>query len=86
VRGNSFVIPAGAVDVNATLAKIGQSLSSVLQIPVDVTYAYGTPTASALSRHRQRYDHLAVCHWRATAGRVEADCEHGSSRTAACGL
>jgi phage tail sheath gpL-like len=49
VRGNSFVIPAGAVDVNATLAKIGQSLSSVIYIPVETSYAYGSPTASAIS-------------------------------------
>lgn len=49
VLGNAFVIPAGSVNVNLTLAKIGNSLSSVLHVPVEVTYAYsGVPTAAAL--------------------------------------
>lgn len=49
VLGNAFSIPAGAVDVNATLAKMGQSLSSVIHVPAEVSYAYGAPTVSALS-------------------------------------
>jgi phage tail sheath gpL-like len=49
VESQHFVIPAGAVDVNATLAKIGQALSAVIHTPVEVTYTYGTPTASAIS-------------------------------------
>lgn len=43
-----FAIPKGAVDVNLTLAKMGFALNSVLQMPVTVTYAYGSVTASAL--------------------------------------
>ncbi len=43
-----FSVPAGAVDVNLTLAKMGFALDSVLQMPVSVTYAYGSVTASAL--------------------------------------
>ncbi len=43
-----FAIPAGAVDVNLTLAKMGFALNSVLQMPVTVGYAYGSVTASAL--------------------------------------
>jgi phage tail sheath gpL-like len=49
VQSLPFAVPAGAVDVNLTLAKIGFALNSVLQMPVTTTYSYGTVTASALS-------------------------------------
>ncbi len=50
VLSNPFVIPAGAVNVNATLAAIGQALAPILHIPVTTTYAYsGVPTASAIT-------------------------------------
>lgn len=43
-----FVIPAGAVNVNKTLAAIGTALNGVLQMPITPTFTYGSPTASAL--------------------------------------
>jgi phage tail sheath gpL-like len=43
-----FVIPAGAVDVTATCAKIYNAIVGVLDMPVIPTFAYGTVTASAL--------------------------------------
>lgn len=43
-----FAVPKGAIDVNLTLAKMGFALNSVLQMPVTVTYSYGSVTASAL--------------------------------------
>jgi|SRR6478736_99451 len=49
VASKSFGIPAGAIDVNLTLAKIGFAMNSVLHMPVTTSFAYGTPTASALS-------------------------------------
>lgn len=49
VLTDAFVIPAGAVDVNATLAKMGRALSSMLRVPVETSFAYGSPTASAVS-------------------------------------
>ncbi len=44
-----FAIPAGAVDVNLTLAKMGFACNSILYMPVTLTYAYGSVTASAVS-------------------------------------
>ncbi len=50
VLSNPFVIPAGAVNVNATLAAIGQALAPILHIPVTTTYAYsGVPTNFAFA-------------------------------------
>lgn len=49
VSSLAFAVPAGAIDVNLTLAKMGFALNSVLQMPVTVSYAYGSVTASALS-------------------------------------
>lgn len=43
-----FVIPAGAVNVNKTLAAIGVALNAILQMPTVQTYTYGSPTVSAL--------------------------------------
>lgn len=48
ILSDKFVIPAGAIDVNATLAKIGDAINAVLKMPVKVTYTYGTVTAGAL--------------------------------------
>jgi|GEM_PF-1830050 len=49
IESKPFVIPAGAIDVSLTLAKIGFAMNSVLHMPVTTTYAYGSVTASALS-------------------------------------
>jgi phage tail sheath gpL-like len=49
VLSQAFGVPAGAVDVNLTLAKMGFALSSVLHMPVTTTYSYGSVSASALS-------------------------------------
>ena len=49
IPGNAFSIPKGAVDVTATIAKLGSSIGAVLGMPVTVAYAYGTVTASAIS-------------------------------------
>lgn len=49
ILSKEFGIPAGAVDVNLTLAKMGFALNSVLHMPVFLSYTYGTVTASALS-------------------------------------
>lgn len=43
-----FAIPAGAIDVSLTLAKMGFALNSVLQMPVTTSFAYGSVTASSL--------------------------------------
>lgn len=48
ILSNQFVIPAGAIDVTATCAKIGDAINAVLKMPVKVSYTYGTVTASAL--------------------------------------
>jgi len=48
ISSQPFVIPAGAVDVNLTLAKMGAAINAVLPMPVTPTYAYGAVTASAL--------------------------------------
>lgn len=48
ILSQQFGVPAGAVDVNLTLAKMGFAMDSVLHMPVFNSYAYGTPTASAL--------------------------------------
>lgn len=48
ILSSQFVIPAGAVDVTATCAKIGDAVNAVLKMPVKVTYTYGTVTAGAL--------------------------------------
>ena len=49
VESLPFAIPAGAVDVSLTLAKMGFAMNSVLQMPVTTTYTYGSVTASALA-------------------------------------
>lgn len=46
ILGNSFVLPAGAVDVTDACRKIGQSILAVHYMPVKVTYEYGTVTAT----------------------------------------
>ena len=48
ILSQSFVIPAGAVDVTATCAKIYDAILAVLNMPVIPTFTYGTVTASAL--------------------------------------
>lgn len=48
ILSQPFVIPAGAVNVNKTLAAIGAALNAILQMPTTQTYTYGAVTASAL--------------------------------------
>lgn len=52
ILSGTFVIPAGAVTgaaLTSLLKSIGDAVSSVLKMPVTVTYTYGTVTASALT-------------------------------------
>lgn len=47
ILSEAFTVAAGA-SVSARCAAAGQAIAAVLEMPVDVTYTYGTITASAL--------------------------------------
>jgi phage tail sheath gpL-like len=53
IKSPKFVIGAGALataaNLTAAVAAMGEAISSVLEMPITVTYDYGTVTASALT-------------------------------------
>lgn len=48
ILSDAFVIPAGAVSVTSVCALVGGAIDAVLKMPVNVSYTYGSVTASAL--------------------------------------
>lgn len=49
IQSAEFVVPVGAVSLNALLRAMGNAINAVLEMPMKVSYTYGTVTASALT-------------------------------------
>lgn len=47
-QSEQFVVPVGAVSLNSLLRAMGNALNAVLEMPMSVSYTYGSVTAGAL--------------------------------------